>query len=190
MNLRERAWRLIAVAIILLIHVAVAVILLSRRDPVGANRPAAAIILRSIPVPPAAVSEPLPVAVETEIAAPSFEIAVPPVAGPVSCDLMADVGSVLGSDPVAAADMASVAADPRRAIMLWDGSWLDRREDDPVRRAVGAALRSGRAACLDELQTGPRLIIIPANGTHITVAVGSGVWRWRDLLSSDHISSK
>ena len=184
----KRASRLLALAVIVLVHIGAIVVLLVRRDPPPPRRPVAAMVVRSVPAPPATTPEIATAPVALSIAPPVLEVDDPPPVAPSSaCDVAAAVGTALGRDPAAVATLLPIAADPHRAVMLWDGRWRDAGDADPLRRAITAAIRGSTGDCLDESQTGPRLMIVPVAGSVVTVAVGSGRWTWRALLSPDRL---
>ena len=78
MRAGRRSNRLLVGAIIVLVHAAVVVIVLSRRDRVVVLPPVATMIVRSVPLPPAAPS-PAPKLpdIATVIEQPTFDIATP-----------------------------------------------------------------------------------------------------------------
>lgn len=75
------------------------------------------------------------------------------------------------------------------AIQLWDGEWtpiLTPAGQDvslAIRSAVGTVIEAAPARCRNQPVQGPRFFIVPARDGGVTVLVmGSGDWRWRDLL--------
>jgi len=102
-----------------------------------------------------------------------------------ACDVSDPIGSALASDPRAHAALASTGNETAHTIMVWDGRWSDTAAAEAVRATIADALKAQPAACLDEQMAGPRLIFPPIPGRAITVAVGSGTWTWRQLLSFD-----
>jgi hypothetical protein len=74
------------------------------------------------------------------------------------------------------------------AVQLWDGVWVDPRAvggpaiADPIRAAIVAVVSQAPAGCHDQPVLGPRLFaVVDPRGT-IVVALGSGQWKWTDLL--------
>ena len=77
------------------------------------------------------------------------------------------------------------------AVMLWDGGWVE----SPGRAAAGVTairmalivgVRSAPPACQLQLVRGPELIILTAGGESTVLAIGSGEWRWGDLLDAGY----
>lgn len=83
-------------------------------------------------------------------------------------------------------DARSVA----NAVMLWDGGWVPARAPDAESAMAGvrAALRQAavglEAACLEEMQTGPNLLTVVIDKGATVLVVGSGAWRWSDVLET------
>lgn len=76
------------------------------------------------------------------------------------------------------------------AILVWNGGWIKEAGGTgtplgAVRAVAEASLRSLDEACLEEAVVGPRLIPIPAGSRMMFVVIGSGNWRWRDLLKEE-----
>ncbi len=113
-------------------------------------------------------------------------------AGGGGCSIEVLVEETLRGD---AAVQTSLALVPREslsvshAVQLWDGEWTPIQTTAGVdvsiaiRSAVGAAVEAAPARCRNQPVKGPRFFIVPAGDGSITVLVmGSGDWRWRDLL--------
>ncbi len=186
---RRRAWpwRLAAVVIVAVVHIG-GVLVLVHRGPAGVAPPVAAMTVHNIALPPSAVPEaPPPPLRAPPLAVPEFAIAPSPPPVAAACDVVGAVASAVSGDAAATAALAPVAADARRAVMVWDGGWSGRTAGDPLRRAIDAALRGQPASCLDEAQAGPRLLLVPVDTSVVAVAVGSGTWRWRGLLADDRL---
>ena len=89
---------------------------------------------------------------------------------------------------------ASLSQVPREArsvanaIMLWDGRWMEASDlggstiADPIRAAIIEQVRFESPACRDMPIRGPRFITLVATPANIVLAMGSGEWRWSDLL--------
>jgi len=183
---RRRTPRIVALLIIAGLHVVGAVLLLAHRDDVAVHK-VAAITLRAVPIVPVVpVATPLlsVTAIAPSVPAPVFAVD-DALAAPRSCDIAGTVGEALGRDPVVVAALAPVAAEPQRTLMLWDDGWRDLPGRGRLIAVVITVVGGARADCLDEAQTGPRLVTVPVAATALTLAVGSGVWTWRALLSAD-----
>jgi hypothetical protein len=87
------------------------------------------------------------------------------------------------------------------AVMLWDGGWLQSASalspapaDTPngsvltlgqLRRVVEQELRKAQTECRNAMVTGPQFIALPGVRRTTIIVVGSGQWRWEDLLRPD-----
>jgi len=162
------------------------------------------------PSGPRIVMPPAPMAVElAPVAGPMtvadiLELAGSPLAvTPVSatavplggaCDLTAPVQSALQANPDVRARLPMIPADQRsvaNAIMVWNAGWL--HADDGVAKAAYAAIRETVAsvvlaapdACRSQVQSGPRLILLPGDHGQTTVlALGSGQWTWQQVADT------
>lgn len=157
-------------------------------------RPAAAV--RAVPQPPSP-SVPLD-RVEVTVAPPTITIASDAAPSSITgqrstdedCDIERGVADTLARDPAARAAFAAIG--PARAetgaVNLWNGDWVTPPDPDDaarlsalrpgVRTAVAAATR----ACADTEQVGPRLIPIAGQVRPTLLVIGSGRWRWHDLM--------
>ena len=109
-----------------------------------------------------------------------------------ACDLTTWLQQALQADPQVRAALASM---PRRALslsnamMLWDSDWVP---GDPqaaaglaaVRAAVLAGVRAAPTGCLAAPVRGPELMTLTDDAGTTVIAIGSGEWRWQDLLTS------
>jgi hypothetical protein len=73
--------------------------------------------------------------------------------------------------------------------MLWDGGWVPMNANasalSDIRNAIVMALTATPAECREEIMQGPRLIWLADEPETTTVlALGSGSWRWADLLAT------
>lgn len=79
------------------------------------------------------------------------------------------------------------------AVMLWNGKWFD--QDIPVPAPTGAVPTSGSLrlaietmvaaapeGCRDEAMVGPEFVQVSEGDRTTLLAIGSGAWRWSDLL--------
>ena len=112
------------------------------------------------------------------------------------CSVASAVSAALIADKVAMAELAALPTEVRSqadAVMLWNGAWLD---DDPewqmqmaqrqipaLRRVVTEAVLALPAACLEVQTSGPQLLPISEPERTTMVVIGSGVWRWSNLLT-------
>lgn len=163
--------------------------------------PAAAAVPPTLPAEPVArPAQPeelvfeLPVA---DIATPQSIIPSPPIvasavpglgADGAPCDLAGAVLHVLRSDPASLQAIDAVPAADRsvaNAIMLWDGGWTRDARLDPVRTRIGDAIAAARSECRDAPQGGPSLIALPGGERTTMLVLGSGRWRWADLIAAE-----
>ena len=108
------------------------------------------------------------------------------------CAIEASLDEGLKGDAVVRASLAQVQYDQRsvsNAIQLWDGAWIPVPAADgtdtlaTVQQAVVAAIDAAPARCRNQLVQGPRFFLVEGENDLVTVLVmGSGEWRWRDLL--------
>jgi len=109
-----------------------------------------------------------------------------------TCDLTQAMQAALQNDPAVRDELALIPRQARsvaNAIQLWDGAWVDAGAlggpaiVDPLRAAIVAVVSQAPAGCHDQAVLGPRLFaIVDPRGT-IVVALGSGLWKWSDLLA-------
>ena len=124
--------------------------------------------------------------------------AAPPVAGSGTgngCSVASAVSAALIANKDAMAELAALPAAVRSdadAVMLWNGAWLDgapeadaqmaQTQIAALKRAVTDAVLALPLECQAVETAGPQLIPIPEPGRTTMVVIGSGVWRWLDLI--------
>ena len=112
------------------------------------------------------------------------------------CQLSTDAAAAIQQDPMAMAELAALPPGVRSgadAVMLCNGTWFD--QQIPVAAPTGAVLPSSSlrlaiekmvvaapASCRDEAMVGPVFVPIPEGNRTTLLAIGSGAWRWSDLL--------
>jgi hypothetical protein len=121
-----------------------------------------------------------------------------PTSGPVlsatsaHCDLTGAIQAALESDPKKRDQLALIPPQARsvaNAVQLWDGAWVDPDSlggpavAEPIRAAIVDVIRQAPPACHDQTLMGPRLFAIADPRGTIIVALGSGQWKWSDLLA-------
>lgn len=100
------------------------------------------------------------------------------------CDLARQLQGALRKDPLV---QAAVASSSGKAIMVWNGDWVQSHGQD------GKGLAAVREAMMWEIAFAPEdcrsrpvhgLILLSMNTAPgaARLAVGAGVWRWSDLL--------
>ncbi len=175
--------RLGVAGVIVGLHIAVAVLLIQPRlktRPVAARAMMIVVAVPATAAPPAVREAPLDVGLR----APAVDVA-PSMPQATSCDVLGTLGTALQADAAARAALSSTAAMPQHGIMVWNGRWSEQAEAQPLRRTIIVNLTIIQGDCLDEVLVGPRLIFLDTEQTIVSVALGSGSWHWRDLLSSD-----
>ena len=76
------------------------------------------------------------------------------------------------------------------AIMVWNVDWvasdnaLDREALAVIRDVVAGTVAAASPECRLQQQGGPRLIMLPGVRENTVLALGSGLWRWQDMLQT------
>jgi hypothetical protein len=102
-----------------------------------------------------------------------------------ACDMAGRVQAVLRKDRLV---HSAVAGYTGKAIMVWDGEWVWMRGDigrglTAVRQAIAFEVAFAPEACRATPMHG--MVVFSLNGAQgpVRLAVGSGNWRWTDLLA-------
>ena len=144
--------------------------------------PVRAIIMPSLlPTPPAALN-PLPAGTGA------------PQAGDAGgCALAVRTAESIAGDPRAMAELAALPPAYRTsadAVMLWNGQWLATAPGSvappataSLRRVVEQVIADASPDCRAAPMGGPQFLAIPEQGRTTTLVIGSGTWRWSDLLT-------
>ncbi|CAN5443820.1 hypothetical protein BH10PSE5_BH10PSE5_12060 [soil metagenome] len=110
-----------------------------------------------------------------------------------SCQLAGWLQQALQQDTgvqIALAKIPRPARSVSNALMLWDGQWVEAPAAATGIALIRGALRSGIQAapetCRDEPMRGPVLITLVDDTGSTLLAVGSGEWRWADLLPTPY----
>jgi hypothetical protein len=94
------------------------------------------------------------------------------------------VQAALRKDPLVRAEVSAAAG---KAIMVWNGDWVQSNKED------GKGLAAVREAILWEVGFAPRacraepvrgLVVISLQQPPVRLALGAGQWRWSDLLAA------
>lgn len=107
------------------------------------------------------------------------------------CATLERVANALLADPPALDAVLNAPPETRSiadAIVIWNAGWSEAASTfdsslGAVRAATERSLRALDDKCLDEPIAGPRIIPIPAGARTMLVVIGSGNWRWRDLIA-------
>ena len=114
------------------------------------------------------------------------------------CAVATAIGAALADDEDAMSELAALPAGLRTdadAVRLWNGAWLDAAAVEPggqslaaqipeLRRAVTTAVLALPEQCRNVEVRGPQLIPITETGRTTMVVIGSGQWRWSNLLET------
>ncbi len=144
--------------------------------------------LEPIIVPPPVV--PLPSPNETVVAV--LDQADAAAAGG-ACDLTEPVRAALQANLDVVASLPDIPSDRlsvANAIMIWKTAWLaddsalDSTAVAMIRDVVAGTIAAATPECRLQPQVGPRLLLLSGTGDTVVLAVGSGEWRWQDLLET------
>ncbi|MDV6331156.1 hypothetical protein [Asticcacaulis sp. 201] len=108
----------------------------------------------------------------------------------VPCDLTATLASIFAQSPEVRQGLEGVPTSQRsvaNAVMLWDGHWPETSLSGGqglLRALLVKAVGHARPECLTQTNRGPVLFLVPEDQTTVVLAIGSGEWRWGDLLNS------
>jgi hypothetical protein len=178
----------------------VSVSLVSSMEPTGHilhSPPKPAVVERE--TPPTMIDGLEQVAETEELASPSLSEAEMELVGsfqPASmgepgaaCNLTQQLAEAFGSSPEVRQGIATIPASGRsvaNALMLWDGRWAEGTQSGGMallRALLVKAIVSSRPECLQAQNQGPVLFLIPDNQTTVVLAIGSGQWRWADVVA-------
>lgn len=106
------------------------------------------------------------------------------------CQIGAWLQSALQADAQVQAALLTIPRPARsvsNALMLWESGWVDAPGPaaygvSALRTAIVSGLLAAPEACRDEVIRGPELMMLTAGSDTTVIVVGSGEWRWRDLL--------
>ena len=109
-----------------------------------------------------------------------------------ACDLTQWLQGALQANPQTQTALAQIPRPARsvaNAMMLWNGRWVATPAAatglQTLRSAVLSGVASAPEACRAELIRGPVLLTLVDPTGSTVLAVGSGEWRWNDLLADD-----
>jgi hypothetical protein len=101
-----------------------------------------------------------------------------------SCDLARQLQGALRKDPLV---QAAVASSGGKAIMVWNGDWVQSNGEDgkglaAVREAITWEIAFAPEACRSRPVHGLILLSMNTGPGAARLAVGANEWRWSDLL--------
>jgi len=106
-----------------------------------------------------------------------------------ACNLTQQLAEAFDRSPEVRQGIAAIPSSGRsvaNAVMLWDGHWAEGTQSGGMallRALLVKAVVSSRPECLETQNQGPVLFLIPDNQTTVVLAIGSGQWRWADVLA-------
>lgn len=121
----------------------------------------------------------------------ALSVAAASGAGGTACHITEWLQQALQADPQVQAALLVIPRPARsvsNALMLWDGGWVKVQVTADagvaaIRSAVVSGVRAAPPACQAQLVQGPELMTLTSGLDTTVVAIGSGEWRWGDLLS-------
>ncbi len=105
------------------------------------------------------------------------------------CNLTGMLATALAQSSEVQQGLAELPTEQRsvaNAIDLWDGQWPEDSSSGGkglLRALLVKAVTAARPDCLTVANHGPALFLIPDSHTTVVLAVGSGDWRWGDLIT-------
>ncbi len=202
--------RYLLLAAVTFAHLVLLLALLWARPAPPHPVPRAALQLMDLgpPEQPPAATRPQPAKAEVTRPTPIVELpAEPPIAAVTEaagaaqgdgagggCDLGGAVERALAANMEARAAVARIAPEARsvaNAVVLWDGRWTDpallggAAVLEPIRRGIVVALQTAPSDCLPGDASGPRFIAIGDAAGATVLVLGSGRWRWAELLAEE-----
>lgn len=206
---RDRAARAALIIVIVSVHLLLIVWLAGSRIPVSANGPKAVAVVgllpgldpgrperksakasRATPQERHSIIE-LPPLPSLDLATMSFEAAESAGDGGGGCALTEQLRTAILADPAAMAELASLPAGIRSdadAVMLWNGQWFqpgpqpDPSATAPMRALIEKLVATASNECRNMTWTGPQFIPISEGQRYTMLVIGSGAWRWQDLI--------
>lgn len=162
------------------------------KAPVAASPPPRPIPVRKTPVPPPNVT-PIP-ASEKPSTEPGDELSDAEVAGAATagsgagggaCNMPQRLQNALRKDALARS--AATQAHRGKAIIVWNGDWVRRHDQEgaglaAVREAVMWEVAFAPEACRRQAVRGLVMISLDDRPGAPRIVLGSGAWRWSDLL--------
>lgn len=123
--------------------------------------------------------------------APAAQASDSSAVGGGGCALAITIGRAIEADPEAMRALVALTPDLRTAadaVMLWNGDWSRAAIypggviAEPLRQLVLREIAAAPVECRESGVIGLQLIPVADRGRTAMLAVGSGVWRWADLL--------
>lgn len=131
---------------------------------------------------------------EDAAATPGPELGVGPGGGN-KCEAAGAILQELQSDEKALGALERLPRESlsvAQAVQLWNGVWVDEADLGgkgvtlPIREALVRAVLNA-PDCLDTPFAGPRFLVVQVESGPIVVVIGSGEWRWRELVATSGV---
>lgn len=145
-----------------------------------------------LPPPPVILPSVLPIPAAAQNIAPAG-LGAPQPGDAGGCALATRTAEAIVADPAAMAELAALPPSYRTladAVMLWNGEWLTIAPGLPIapatgslRRVVEQVVAEASPDCRAAPTNGPQFLAIPEPGRTTTLVIGSGTWRWSDLVT-------
>ncbi len=199
-SITSRSERVAVLTVAVVAHLSLFVLLISigSESPLAVSRPGTMSLI-SI-APEAAQGKPPPPVLPSKVAGPkrivsrddfSAELDPTPLGAAGGCATFDLVVKSLTAEPIVVAGVVSTPPERRSiagAVVIWNAGWSDTASAPgeplgPARVVIEQELRSVPDMCLDEPVAGPRLVPIPEGERTMFLAIGSGNWTWRQLLT-------
>ena len=161
---------------------------------------------------------PMPVLMPSPLPAPVPDAPATPLAPGIAgssglvgsgCTLANVAGEAIRASAAAMAELDALPREVRTeadAVMLWDGNWQGpaAARASAAQPTTGAAtqvlsgatrqvmeqlVRAASSECRDAPRLGPQFIAVPGPTRTIMVVIGSGAWRWGDLIRPEELCS-
>jgi hypothetical protein len=126
-------------------------------------------------------------------AEPIFSAAAAESAGfGTNCDISDALARAFSENELVKAELERIGPKSRsvaNAIMFWDGGWVELPSSAPpeavdtLRRAIMEGVKAAPPECLTQDLAGPRFVPVTGSGPTMMLVLGSGEWRWAQLLT-------
>lgn len=109
-----------------------------------------------------------------------------------TCDVAETLARAFTENALVKQELARIGPESRsisNAIMFWNARWVELPGNAPkdavetLRRAIVEGVLAAPDECLTQDLAGPRMITVSDNGSTMVLVLGSGAWRWEQLLN-------
>lgn len=193
--------RLTALGIVIGLHALFLALLLAGRaavTPVAGSGSLTVVAIQAAavpspaPAPPKTVSKLRVPSDPPALSKPALAAAAAAAVPGEACGTLDLVSKAMVADPTAVLAVRNSPPEIRsvaQALVIWNAQWSASAISadaplGPARAVVERTLGGMPDGCLDEQVSGPRLVPVPGERGMMFVVIGSGVWRWRELLAA------